>query len=184
MLTSTRRTKTEMLKGTDAIKARKVANNTLEYHRENGERVIRLHLTDILTFKSNGNIVFDTGGWKTPTTKNRLNDYQHKICIYQDRSIWYCHPANDPNPWENKKKHSLFYDGMEVDSNGRILKPLADDPKSKKLLKLIREYCRELNDLDTFPAKMEGDCMLCQFRVSQGPDTGQALGDATGDQDH
>ncbi len=50
---------------------------------------IRLHATDILTFYPCGSVVVKTGGWKTVTTKSRINDYLpvgwH---IFQEYGVW------------------------------------------------------------------------------------------------
>lgn len=59
--------------GFEPIKSRLIDRNTLEWHDANGDRVVRLHLTDILRFKPDGSVVIDTNGWHTVTTKDRLN---------------------------------------------------------------------------------------------------------------
>jgi hypothetical protein len=50
---------------------------------------VRLHRTIVVTFHENGTIELDTGGWKTPTTKARMNDALAGYEIFSDRSVWY-----------------------------------------------------------------------------------------------
>lgn len=50
--------------------------NTLDYVGADGRRRIRLHSTDIITFDKRGTgFTIDTGGWNTPTTRDRLNAF-------------------------------------------------------------------------------------------------------------
>lgn len=63
------------LHGAPSLKASLPMRNTLDYIGADGLRRIRLHQTDILTFKKRGGFVIDTGGWNTHTTRNRLNAF-------------------------------------------------------------------------------------------------------------
>jgi hypothetical protein len=65
-----------------------VKGNTVEYIDGN-DRVIRLWDTDILRFRPDGSIVFDSGGFLTNTTKERLVAFQNKVAIWQERKVWY-----------------------------------------------------------------------------------------------
>ena len=56
-----KRSKSEIMAGVESVSSKIIDNNTVEYYRENGDRVIRLHLTDVVTFKSNGDIILDSG---------------------------------------------------------------------------------------------------------------------------
>jgi len=58
----------------------KLAHNTVlsEVPSHDGPTVepayaVRLHRTDIVTFEPDGSIVLDTGGFQTPTTRDRMN---------------------------------------------------------------------------------------------------------------
>jgi hypothetical protein len=57
----------------DTKKARLIARNTLDYTAPDGTRRIRLHDTDVVTIEKRGNIILDSGGWQTVTTKDRMN---------------------------------------------------------------------------------------------------------------
>ena len=69
-------TKREMMEGVEAKEAKIIANNTVEYIKPDGTKVIRLHHTDILEFPPRGGVIFNSGGWKTVTTKSRMNEFQ------------------------------------------------------------------------------------------------------------
>lgn len=75
-----RRTKREIMAGVDCTESHFIDHNTVEYWRENGDRVIRLHDTDIVTFKPNGRVILNTGGWNTITTRDRINKQLAKHC--------------------------------------------------------------------------------------------------------
>ena len=69
-------------------KPRIVGNNTVEYYRY-GCRIIRLHNTDIATFSRDGReCKLDTGGWRTITTRYRINHYT-PAHVRTDRGQWY-----------------------------------------------------------------------------------------------
>ena len=68
-----KRTKGDLLGNAPAVKSNLVGRNTVQWFDEQGRRFIRLHDTDILTFQPDGAILINTGGWNTPTTRDRLN---------------------------------------------------------------------------------------------------------------
>lgn len=51
--------------------------------------VIRLHNTDILTFFSDGRIVVKSGGYRSKTTKARINDYVSGFKLFSKKRDWY-----------------------------------------------------------------------------------------------
>ena len=70
--------------------SKRIANNTLEHVKANGDRCIRLHQTDVVTFKANGDIVLDSGGWQTVTTKARINEHiPQRFSLYQHKFEWF-----------------------------------------------------------------------------------------------
>lgn len=73
----------------------KLAHNTYAWRMPNCDIAIRLHNTDILTFRSDGTVIYRTGGWRTVTTKARLNRFGapgHRI--YQHKFNWFIN--NEP----------------------------------------------------------------------------------------
>ena len=55
--------------------ARKVAANTDIVRRDSETIAVRLYATDIVTFHSDGRVTFDTGGYDTTTTRQRMNQF-------------------------------------------------------------------------------------------------------------
>lgn len=75
--------------GTD----RPVANNTrLHLYEETPDRLacvgLKLHATDVVKLYGNGDVEFDSGGWRTVTTKDRMS-YHRDFMIYSHKGIWY-----------------------------------------------------------------------------------------------
>lgn len=71
------------------MQRKKVANNTYARLEDDGRVVIRLHATDIMEFSPAGIVRFDSGGWLTVTTKERMNRYGAPYRIHADKGQWY-----------------------------------------------------------------------------------------------
>lgn len=107
-----RKTKAEVMYGVRYQgKPKKIANNTWQYTNEVGFRVIRFHTTDILIFNIDGSIIFNTGGWPTVTTKDRMNSFQSLGYITQHKFLWWIQTAHGCLP---------FTDRMTVNPDGTI----------------------------------------------------------------
>lgn len=133
--------------------SKKLANNTYLKRRENGDIAVMLHQTDIITLKPDY-AVLNSGGWRTVTTKARLNAYS-LAGISQKQSVWYLHDG------------SAYYDGVKVNYDGQVLTPIpASDTEqaTKALKKNIKQYVDgfithiQAGKLDQPSA---GDCWLC-----------------------
>jgi hypothetical protein len=82
-------------------KSKKVDNNThLERLTENSIGV-KLHSTHVVVYFKNGTTVLNSGGYKTVTTKDRMNKFS-SAQVYQTKGEWF---VNDKVP---------FKDGMTV----------------------------------------------------------------------
>ena len=139
---------------------------------------IKLHNTIIVRYHTNGNIILDTDGWKTVTTRDRINYYTpESISVWQERFIWYV---------SYQGKQYLFEDGMKFHPQGLItlndneVKPYSpDEIKAKKKLKAkVDKYCKAF--IEKF-IKQEiaqpdgGDCWLCCMKDSN---SNKAWGDS------
>lgn len=172
----TKETKSEIMDGVDGVvESKVVANNTVRYTKANGDVALRLHHTDVVTRRKDGKIVLDSGGWLTPTTKDRINGEirEHGFNISQKSKRWYLTDA--------KGAVSLFYDGMVVDPRTGIEKPKDKDEKQDRLHKLIDAYTDKIKAMDTLPVPNGGDCWDCSFRDVN---TGKPMGDIRGDKSH
>lgn len=96
---SIRRTKRDMVADVQRehgiagpLVAAKVANNTLQWEDPNtGDRVIRLHATDILRFSQGERptVTLSTGGWKSVTTKDRMHGFlPDGFFVGSDKGTW------------------------------------------------------------------------------------------------
>jgi hypothetical protein len=165
---SARKTKRQIMEGIENTKARIIDHNTVEYFTANGDKIIRLHLTDIITIKPTGEIVLNSGNWRTPTTKDRISKYSG-LRIWQERGQWFVGGR-------------LFYDGITF-KNGKLIskdiKP--DDKKINKIKAQIKSYC-DLITKDNLPIPNSGDCWYCCMHDVK--EDHKTLGDLTGNHDH
>jgi len=131
---------------------RKIANNTWAERR--GDAVaVRLHDTDILTFHRDGRIVFDTGGWFTVTTKERMNRYT-PAHIWSEQGVWFVN--GEP-----------YADGCTLHPDGTLTGTAEQSAldRQKKLRSDINRWVRSITPeqvVDAFD-NHQGDCFLCRF---------------------
>lgn len=146
----TRETISQIMQGVEHEgRPRKVDHNTVEYQRAD-VRVIRLHHTDIVEITED-RWRLNSGGWKTPTTKDRLNKFS-PARIHSDRGVW------------RLSDGSTFFDGIEVNSEGRALNPRPDvEAEQRKLGKAINAFVKRLDDMETLPMPGAGDCWFCSM---------------------
>jgi len=175
-----RRTKTEIMAGVECVSSRIIDHNTVEYIRMDGSRVIRLHLTDIITFKPNGDIVLNSGGWQTVTTKERMNKFlPGGWYLTQSKNVWYLSHGR----WHSPDRVEFVYqDGITILGTGGVSGAGEDRKLLDKRLKQIKVY------VDGFMKKLvarklpqpsNGDCWYCLFKDKDGKAWGD-MGDKSG----
>lgn len=94
--------------GGQRVEAPRPLRNTkfLKYSRP-GEFAVRFHSTDVIYYDGQGNLVVRTGGWKTPTTKERINTFlPHGWSISQYQYGWYWWNHN----WPGEIRDALWAD--------------------------------------------------------------------------
>lgn len=112
-------------------------------NRRGDNIAITHHETDIITYHPAGDVVIDTAGWHTVTTKARLNRHlPGGYRIYQEDSIWYI--SISPNATRSR----VFYDGMVITPDGQVQAPEGQvcafgDSGLKELNKRILKYSRD-----------------------------------------
>jgi hypothetical protein len=146
--------------------SRKLGNNTY-LQRRNDNIAVMLHSTDIITMLLDNSNILTSGGWKTSTTKDRLNTYSG-VSIHQDKGNWYV-------------DGSIFYDGIKVKDGAIIGKKIMVDKQSDKIAKMINSYCSAIKKMDALPIPSGGDCWLCSMCEVE---TGKPLGGLTKDNSH
>jgi hypothetical protein len=146
---------------------------------------IRYHRTEVVRFYADGRTRFDSGGWLTPTTKDRMN-LADNYRIWQEKGYWFVSRdrANAPT--------HRFSDGMTFTQRGRLMN--GPEPgqvertmkREEKLRKRIRRFANAAAaDLakSARPATNRGDCWYCALR-STNEEAGTPLGDATDNHEH
>ena len=158
-----RQTKAQIMSGVeDSVSSRIVANNTVEYKRENGDRVIRLHETDILTFHANGATTINDGGWRTATTKERINRFLDGRSVYSDRGSWVLNV--------NGTTH-VYKDGITIGKRGGVSG--AGDANEERMLKrMIKRFCDKMRNMAVLPLPSSGDCWYCAMKTEDGTPLG------------
>lgn len=77
-----------LVRGKSGRSVRKVSNNTWAEIIPNGDVVITLHRTQIVTIHADNTYTLNSGGWRTSTTKNRINNFS-PAQLYQHKHEWY-----------------------------------------------------------------------------------------------
>ena len=173
-----RQTKREIMIGVACFTSKLVDHNTVEYHCIDGTRVIRLHRIDILVFKPNGDVVLNSDGWQTVTTKERMNKFLPKDWgIYQKKNVWY---LSKGEYWSDPDRKSWVYqDGITILGTGGVSGASKDRKELDKRLKQIKVY------VDGFMKKLvarelkqpgNGDCWFCLFKDKDGRTWGDHSG--------
>lgn len=108
-LTTTPKTYAQAVAALKGKESKKIGNNTwLEFHTVSMPYVcVRLHRTNIVTFYADGRIMLNTGGWTTPTTKDRINQFISGN-VWSRKGEWFIYQYNDKG-----ERFSLrFHDGI------------------------------------------------------------------------
>lgn len=87
-----------MVRGKTNRKERKIGNNTYAYIEYDGSVSIALHGTIVVRLFENGLVQLNSGGWRTHTTKKRINKYS-PVSVYQKNYEWF---LRDGTPFEDK----------------------------------------------------------------------------------
>lgn len=182
-----KRSKTDLLKSAppNVEKAERVANNTIRYRTDDGDWVIQHQDTPVVTIRPNGDIVLNSGGWRTVTTKERINRYLPEgWTLFQDGGAWYL----NYDPWTDRSTWTAFYDGIKLTRfpDGKYEIAANDNGRAELLriqeqTKLINRYCADLRKLDKLPIPDNGDCWYCLMRDVK---TGETMGDLLQNTDH
>ena len=145
----------------------KMIDNNTAYYTANNSEIIRLHNTDIF-IKNGDNIIMHTGGWKTRTTKDRLNKaldrFHIPYQIYSEKGVWILRSSDN---------EITFYDGMKLkyDHNGKLINMDITNAPSKKELENLRKQVKQFSKefIEKFsngeippPSGLE-DCWYCAF---------------------
>lgn len=150
---------------------RPLQNNTRLYRR--GECfAVQLHETDVVTVDAQNRFTLNTGGWKTVTTKDRINTYAPSR-VYSGNGVWYVGASYDG-------PRVPFFDGITVDVDGKPLNPRPTDAtldtRKRQLDRKVSRYIKGFAAAVTageIGNPGNGDCFYCQFQPVEGSPKGQ-----------
>jgi hypothetical protein len=146
--------------------------------RDGSTIVLHMHRTDVVRWRADGTTVLDSGGWKTPTTKQRIQDFA-AVRIVQEKGEWYV--------CADGERVGVFADGMVVRADGTYsgAGPIdgGKEREGKKLRRAVRRYCEGFFDAmarGEVHAPYAGDCFFCAMKTEEG----KTLGEVTKDKEH
>lgn len=141
----------------NAKAAKRIGNNTWRYPVEGGE-AIRLHRTDIVTLYQSGVTILDSGGYRSVTTKERMNCYS-PYRVYSDKGNWFVSDGSRVAP---------FYDGMKLPA--AFDKPKVSEVEQHAALRQeIAHFARLVLTVETVPLPDAGDCWYCSMFQAMPP---------------
>lgn len=153
--------------------SRKLGNNTYLVRLDNCIS-LKYHDTHIIKMYPD-KLVIDCNGFRTKTTKERLNEYT-PIRVNQTSHVWY---INGKQP---------YFDGIELDYKGTVLN--ADNGPKVAALKTTDELKNKIHQYvngfishiktNGVPMPSGGDCWFCAFKT----DDNRSMGDISNDNSH
>ena len=97
-----------MIRGKTNKTSRKIGNNTIGVIHDNGDVGIILHSTQVVTIFSDGSYMLYSGGWRTLTTKDRMNTYS-PFSVTQRKGEWFV------SYWDGETHHEIeYFDHMRI----------------------------------------------------------------------
>lgn len=79
---------TQLVLGKTRRGQRKIGNNTVAFIELDGTVSIQLHSTKVVQIHPDDTVTLNSGGWRTSTTKNRINKYS-PVKVYQRNHEWF-----------------------------------------------------------------------------------------------
>lgn len=125
--------------------SRRLANNTYLIRNVDNSLLIRLHQTDVVTYHPDSTITLNSGGWRTSTTKDRINTFSPaRVC--QHKGVWYIGDSFFYHS-SDKGDRILFHDNIITAANGLPIGSYDIETKDHKkqrrhLLKQIKAYAK------------------------------------------
>ena len=158
---------------------RKIGNNTY-LERRDDDIALRLQNTDILLYHPDGKITLNSGGWRTVTTKARINEFlPAEWSLWQERGVWYLAYGNS---YQSHHKVAVYDDGTVLSPDGTYTGAESLSVVESKL-KLRRRVAKYSKDYVTalfdgkVPAPGAGDCFYCQLKSADGRTMGENFRD-------
>lgn len=152
-------------------KKRKLENNTyLDIIPGMGEAnptyAVRFHATRIVVYYENGDVVLNSGGWRTMSTKARINEFS-PLQVWQANGLWTV-------AWRDIRVP--FADGITFNVITKEVSGAGEDPKAEvKLRRKVNAYAtgfvKALTAGEVGRPSM-GDCWFCLMKDQNGKTIG------------
>lgn len=161
--------------------SRKLENNTYLHRIDEHTIAVKLHDTDVVTYYDDGRIVLNSGGWRTVTTKDRMEKYS-PVWLRSFDGDWHIARHGEAG---YRKTGDIFNDGvtLEVSSDGE-LKITGAGQSTVKLRKqawlYVKRFVESIIRGDVGVRPSNGDCWYCVMKDKDG----KTLGDLSGDSGH
>lgn len=142
--------------------------------------VVQLHNTAIMQYWPDDRIRLNAGGWRTVTTKSRMNEFlPDPWGVYQENNVWYL--------WRRKlgtheEKSWTFEDGIVLYPNLTVTGAGPDKKYAESMNKAINAYAREFVKAlfdGKVPPPSAGDCWYCSMRDAKRTDAMREVGSGT-----
>jgi len=156
---------------------RKLDNNTYLERRGN-DIAVRLHNTDVVLFHADGCTVFDSGGWRTRTTQDRMRKFS-RFGIRSEGGVWYVYKGGKEVPYADGITYRIDEDG-HAQFSGQGEDPRRLIKLKREVVKYVKRYMLALKE-GRVPTPGSGDCFYCQLVDKE---TGRALQDSGHLQSH
>jgi hypothetical protein len=143
--------------------------------RDGENLAVRLHATNVVTYHPDGRITLDSGGWRTVTTKDRIDKYA-PINLWTRNGQWFVGPN-----WNYTGAEAIYQDGMVInpDLSFSGVMSLKEAKAEQKLRSEVRKYAKgylAALKAGKVPAPSGGDCWYCSLKEVG---TGKPLGELT-----
>lgn len=147
--------------------AKTIGHNTV-VSRQGEDIGVTLHSTTVITYHPNDTITLNSGGWRTVTTKDRINQLlPMPLGVYSESGVWtLSRRGNNPGTV------SEFYDGMKFTVHGEMVSKVKVNTAAelRKVKRQISGYVK-LYDNETVLRLVNeavehgtsGDCLFCQM---------------------
>ena len=148
-----------ILKGKSKV-YRTIENNTI-VRIENEHITVKFHDSDICEIYQDNTVILFSCGYKTVTTKDRLNKFiPSPFRVYQETGLWFV--------WNYKTQEKYpFNEGITINPDNTVTNYGKDIKSQTKLRDRIKKYAHGYIE-SLLKGKVEkpnlGDCFYCQMR--------------------
>ena len=110
---------------------------------------LKYHSTIVIEYYPDGNYKLNSGGWRTKTTKDRINEFT-PFNVIQRNNVWYVNGVP-------------FKDNITINKDGSIENHLTekDLKKVEKKRNKIKKYVNKFAESMPVPIPNNGDCWYC-----------------------